>query len=115
MSFVSSAQQKLILDLLLRRISEQDFFSSYPTSPETVQQEGLALLESATANEDGVDAEFGLYLTHRFGVTPAHEEPLNQLANAPFHQRHEDVVAALSKLKKPSSIEPLYRAALASC
>jgi hypothetical protein len=110
-SFVSPSKQQLILDLLLGRVSAQQFYAAYPTSEATASGEGSEMLKRAVEEQDGVAAEFGLYLGHKFGITPEYLEPLNALADAEWHQRHEDAVAGLAKLHHPSSVEPLYGAA----
>ncbi len=57
--------------------------------------------------------EFGLYLGHRFGISPDYLDALLGLASADWHERHEDVVDGLAKLKAPASANGLYEAALA--
>jgi HEAT repeat protein len=110
-SFVNPDQQKLILDLLLGRISEQEFFAKYPTSSTAASDEGAQMLQRALQERDATAVEFGLYLGHRFGITAEYLESLKALAVSDWHQRHEDVVAALAKLKNSTSVEALYRAA----
>jgi len=112
MSFVSPEKQQLILDLLLDRLSEQDFYSRYPTSQSEVSTSGATMLRRALEEEDRVAVEFGLYLGHRFGITPEYLDTLENLAAAPWHERHEDVVAGLAKLRSPSSATALRDAAL---
>jgi hypothetical protein len=110
-SSVSTSQQQLILDLLLGKLGEQEFYDRYPTSAAEVTEVGLHMLERGLQERDPVAVEFGLYITHRFGVTPQHLGVLNALAPAPWHERHEDAVSALAQLRDPSSVVPLYEAA----
>lgn len=112
MSFVSTSQQQLILDLLLGKLGEQEFYDRYPTNAAEVSGVGLHMLERGLQERDPVAVEFGLYIAHRFGVAPAHVGVLNALAIAPWHERHEDAVSALAKLRDASSVEPLHQAAL---
>lgn len=113
MSFVSEREQRLILDLLSGRISEEDFYREFPTNPGEVSAVALAMLQRALQERDPVGAEFGLYLAHRFGITNNFLDVLLALANVPWHQRHEDVIEGLAALKNPASVDALYQAALA--
>jgi hypothetical protein len=104
MSFVSPDKQQLILDLLLQKVSERDFYSRFPTTPSEASASGAAMLRRALEEQDRVAVEFGLYLGHRFGITPDYLDALEKLAGTAWHERHEDVVAGLAKLASPSSV-----------
>jgi hypothetical protein len=69
------------------------------------------MLREAARVCDPVGIEFGLYLGHHFGFAPEQLAVLCELAKADWHQRHEDVVDALSQLNLPGSEEALYAAA----
>src|SRR5579859_7838663 len=112
MSYLSEREYQLILDLLLRRVSEDVFFQKFPANPAQIRAISLKTLQQALHERDPDGVEFGLYLGHRFGFSPAHLETLNALAESDWHTRHQDVVDGLSRLAAPSSVEPLYRAAL---
>jgi len=112
-SFVSAREQTLILDLLLGRISEHAFYAAYPIAGTVARDVGVTMLRRALAEHDGVAVEFGLYLGHRFGITDDYSDVLNELADAPWHKRHEDVIMGLAKLRSASSVDALFRAGLA--
>jgi hypothetical protein len=113
MSSIRKRERQLILGLLLSRISEDEFYREYPTKPEEASSVGLAMLRRALQERDPVGVEFGLYLGHRFGISPDYLDVLLSLASADWHERHEDVVDGLAKLKAPASASRLYEAALA--
>jgi hypothetical protein len=112
-SFVPERQRRLILDLLLGRLSEEQFFQEFPASRDDASSVGLDMVRRAIQERDAVGVEFGLYLGHRFGVSPSYLDALIELVGANWHERHEDVVDGLAKLKAPASIDALYQAALA--
>lgn len=111
-SAVTDRERKLIIELLLHRISEDHFLREFPVASEqAASAAGLAMLRAATPS-DPAGVEFGLYLGHRFGITPDYLDVLCELATASWHERHEDVVDALAKLKSPTSVDALFNAAL---
>jgi hypothetical protein len=112
-SVVSEREKKLVIELLLHRMSEDQFLRDFPLGSEAAASAaGLAMLREAVRTSDPVGVEFGLYLGHRFGISADYLDVLCELATANWHQRHEDVVAALGKLKSPMSVDALYNAAL---
>jgi PBS lyase HEAT-like repeat len=112
MSSVSKREGQLILDLLLHRVSEEDFYREFPSKPDEANELGLAMLRRAAGERDPVGVEYGLYLGHRFGITRSYLDVLLVLADADWHERHADVVDGLAKLREPVSVDVLYRAAL---
>jgi hypothetical protein len=111
-SFVGDREQRLILDLLVGRVSDSDFRRQFPMRPEQAAEFVLGMLTRALRERDPVGVEFGLYLGHRFGFSDQHLEILCLLACVKWHERHEDVVDALAKLKSPRCVDVLYCAAL---
>jgi len=107
-SFVSDQERELVLGLLLGRISEDEFLISFPGIPQEVV---VTWLERATRECDPLGVEFALYVGHRFSLVEACLPYLLVLATADWHQRHEDVVGALSELRALQSVGPLYEAA----
>jgi hypothetical protein len=69
---------------------------------------GLNLLRDAVRARDAVDVEFALIVCSTFGVTMDHLEPLVQLASANWHERHEDVVTGLGRLRTPRAVDALF-------
>lgn len=114
MSFVPERDRKLILDLMLGRTPEDGFLREYGARREEMPAKSLEMLRRALAEKDPQGVEFGKLLMFKFGFSKEFLDILNQLAEAPWHTRHEDVVSALADLKDPSSVEILARTAVAS-
>lgn len=112
MSSVSEHERRLILDLLMGRVSEDDFYRDLPCKPGEASELGLAMLRRAVEERDPVGVEFGLYLGHRFGISQKYLDVLLLLAGENWHERHEDVIDGLAKLDSPESVDVFYRAAL---
>ena len=114
MSSVGEREQGLVVDLILGRVSDDEFCRRFPIKPGQCSETGRNMLARALEKQDAVGVEFGLHLGHRFGISDAYLDLLLELAEAPWHQRHEDVINALAKLKSPDSVETLFRTALSS-
>src|SRR6266705_7116392 len=71
---------------------------------------GLALLNDALVRQDGIDVEMALIVSNTFGLTQDHVSPLVVLCVAKWHQKHEDIAAALGQLRNPAAIPALYGA-----
>lgn len=110
-SLVPDAERALIIDLVLGRMSEDDFLGRLGRSRIEVPSLVTNLLERSVEERDSVAVELWLSVGHRFGFEAAAESALVQLAEATWHERHEDVVDALSKLKSESTIVALQRLA----
>ncbi|HKP96265.1 MAG TPA: hypothetical protein VJ385_10945 [Fibrobacteria bacterium] len=113
MSFLAESQRKLILDLLLKRIPEERFFSDYPADPRSIHSLILGMLQRGLAEKDADAVDLGLMLMHRYGVSKDYLEVLHALALEPWHTSHENVVSGLAKIKDPSSVDVLARTAVA--
>jgi hypothetical protein len=111
MSFVDERTRGLILDLLRARIREDEFYRAFPLKPGEGSRAGQAMLVRALNERDAIGVEFGLYLGHRFGICEECLDVLLGLAGESWHERHEDVVDALVKLKSARSVESLLRTA----
>jgi len=114
MSFVGNREQRLIADLLLKRIGEDEFYQTFPIAVGTGSDAAHAMLVRALAERDPVAVEFGLYLGFYFGFSERYLDVLLTLADAPWHQCHESVVDALARLRAPESVDTLFRIALTS-
>jgi hypothetical protein len=68
---------------------------------------GLDLLRDAVERRDSLDVELALVVCFKFGFSVGHLQPLLALAFADWRQRHEDVAAALGRLKSPASVDAL--------
>lgn len=109
--FVDERQKRLVIDLALKRVSEEDFLRSFPASPDQRQSLGLEVLRFALSEKDPDAVECGTILGYHFGMTTDYVDVLGALALVDWHRDHEDVVFALGKLKSPRSVEPLFLAA----
>lgn len=102
-----------MVDLCLDRIDEAAFLAGYPLTRAAAADEGLALLEAGRAARDDERVETGLLLGFRFGIEARWHDVLVALAEAPWHERHEDVVSALDRLRDPRDVDVLFRVASA--
>lgn len=99
-------------ELVTGKVTDQQFFEVFETRPDDVVQFGLRVLLRANRERDDLLVHFGTYVGHRFGFSDEHLPVLMELAEAPWHTKHEDVVSGLSKLRAPISVDVLYRTAL---
>lgn len=72
---------------------------------------GLTLLGDAAESQNGHDVESSLIVCNTFGFGLDHLDLLLRLCLADWHQKHEDVVAMLGKLRAPKAVDVLYYAA----
>ena len=109
---MTEKERKLILSFARDKISEPDFLSSFGHDFRADPRRAVELLEKARQERSPVDVELSLILLYRFGGLPDALHLLNQLLVEGWHNRHEDIAFALEGLRDPSSVEPLYQAAL---
>ncbi|WP_394824869.1 hypothetical protein [Pendulispora albinea] len=117
MSFLDERQQKLVLDLLGRELSKDEFYRQFPVAPSEARALGLDVLRRALREHDADDVEFGLLIGFALGMTPDYVDTLHTLAAEDWHTRHEDVIDALDGLipsGAPVSAEVLHHAALSA-
>lgn len=107
---VSERQNQLVISLALKKLSEEEFLRQFPASPEERPSLGLRVLSSALQDRSADTVESGVILGSRFGMGPEYIQILERLATEDWHQKHEDIVFALGKLRSPTSVEPLFRA-----
>lgn len=107
-SFVPERERDLVFGLVTGRLTKDEFESSFDGNPSTVS---VQWLNRSVEDEDPLGVELGLHLGHRFGFPDACVPALVLLATADWHQRHEDVVDALSGLRPPESVDALFEAA----
>jgi hypothetical protein len=84
------------------------------STPTTKQIEALNRLRSVVEARNGADVESALNLAWRAGLHPNLCTVLIDLAEAPWHMRHEDVVFAIQQLRCASAVPSLERTAHAS-
>jgi hypothetical protein len=105
-------QQELILDLMVRRISEDEFLRGVGVAREDATAFALRNLEEAYRQKSEDDVDYGLGVGFHFGFTTDFLDLLIRLSDADWHHSHEDVVTALGELRDTRTVEALYRAAL---
>jgi hypothetical protein len=113
MSSVTSEHWQLVRRLLVGEISNSDFCDLLSTTVDNASDVSIEVLRNGFLQKDAAAVEFGLFIGHRFGIKAQHLDILLELANADWHQQHEDVVSGLDLLRCPLSIDVLYQLALA--
>lgn len=104
-------QNQLVIALALGKLSEAELLRQFPAAPEDRHSLGPRMLRAALANRDPDAVESGIILGYHFGLGRDYVELLERLVGEDWHQKHEDIVLALGKLRSPTSVEPLYAAA----
>ncbi|WP_421694509.1 hypothetical protein [Aestuariivirga sp.] len=103
---MTAKERELVLALAARELSKDDFLTRFRGSTDGQKLCG-ELLAEAIKSQVPEDVECALIVGFVFGFTDDHLDMLLELASAPWHFRHEDVVEALSESKSPKSIEAL--------
>ena len=109
---VTEEERKFILSFAQDRISESGFLSAFGHNFRAYPRRAVELLEKARQERSPIDVELSLILLYKFGGLPEALHLLNQLLVEGWHSRHEDIALALEELHDPTSVEPLYQAAL---
>jgi hypothetical protein len=109
---MTSAEQQTVIDLALKRISEEEFLRRFGIQRAEGGKFALNILEKAYCEKAAIDVECGITVGFHFGFTADHLNILWRLSEADWHQMHEDVVTALGELHDNRAVEALYRAAL---
>lgn len=104
-SFVPEQQRSLILGLVTGRMTKAEFTKVFSGDP---SETAVQWLNNSVAQRDPLAVELSLHLGHRFGFPDASVPALITLATADWHQRHEDVVHAISLLRPPESVDALF-------
>lgn len=103
-------KKDLILKLMMKQISFSDFLCQFGDGSGE-----LDLCKELTIAREAKDAELVdllLYLSAVVKFDYYDVDILNQLATDPWHQKHEEIVRLLDHYRQPSSVNPLYEAAL---
>lgn len=109
---ITKEGQGLVLDLALKRISEDMFFRLFPADLKLNTTFAVRELEDALIRKDAAQVECALLLTFHFGNQERHAAILCKLLLEDWHHQHENIASLLQDLKDPSSIECLYQTAL---
>jgi hypothetical protein len=111
---MNSQQEDLIMRLTgvlqpEKKISREEFLRQWGAHDGHAL--GLELLRDAIERQDGRDADLAMIVCSIFGYTSDHLELLLELVPSRWHQKHEDAVFELAKLRDPASIDVLFLAA----
>ncbi|MDF3056315.1 MAG: hypothetical protein K0R17_530 [Rariglobus sp.] len=106
---MTTYEQELILRLAHEDISPEEFLNLFRNSNDGVALAG-ELLDEAIASRNGVDVEMALLVGFTFGFKDEHIPSLSRLAAEDWHERHEDVVGALSSLRSLKTVDALFHA-----
>jgi hypothetical protein len=112
---MTDREQKLCRDLVITpprgvsQIRKEEFLRQFPLCVERGHL-ALRILEEAYRAQNAEDLQCALIVGHTFGFTLEHKDILCNLVEADWHFSHEDVVAALDKLRTPDVAEALFRA-----
>jgi hypothetical protein len=103
-------KKALILKLMMKQINLSEFLCQFGDGSGE-----LDLCKELTLAREAKDAELVdllLYLSAVVKFDYYDVNILNQLVTDPWHQKHEEIVRLLDHYRQPSSVNPLYKAAL---
>ncbi|WPG20725.1 hypothetical protein SD435_21130 [Kosakonia cowanii] len=103
-------KKDLILKLMTKQINISEFLCQFGDGSGE-----LDLCKELTIAREAKDAELVdllLYLSAVVKFDYYDVGILNQLVTDPWHQKHEEIVRLLDHYRQPSSVNPLYEAAL---
>ena len=103
-------KKDLILKLMMKQINLSEFLCQFGDGSGE-----LDLCKELTIAREAKDAELVdllLYLSAVVKFDYYDVDILNQLVTDPWHQKHEEIVRLLDHYRQPSSVNPLYKAAL---
>ncbi|WP_312118527.1 hypothetical protein [Kosakonia cowanii] len=103
-------KKELILKLMMKQIDLSEFLCQFGDGSGE-----LDLCKELTIAREAKDAELVdllLYLSAVVKFDYYDVGILNQLVADPWHQKHEEIVRLLDHYRQPSSVNPLYKAAL---
>ena len=104
---------RLAGELATMKISTDAFCAGLGMRPADMPALASSLLRCGAQNRDARLVEFGLFVGHSFAFLRDDLDVLERLAGEDWHISHENIVAALSAMRSPSSIDALYGMALA--
>ncbi|WP_313275337.1 hypothetical protein [Kosakonia cowanii] len=103
-------KKELILKLMMKQINLSEFLSQFGDgSGELDLGKELTIAREA---EDAELVDLLLYLSAVVKFDYYDVDILNQLVTDTWHQKHEEIVRLLDHYRQPSSVNPLYKAAL---
>src|SRR5258708_28479461 len=102
---MTTGQRETVLNLMLNKISEDEFLRKFGVDRADGNKLSLDMLEEAHRRREPDDVEYGLGVGFRFGFSPDHLGVLCQLSDEEWHMRHEDIVTALGTLHDKRAVE----------
>lgn len=117
---MNSEQKNLVLSVVnnkpLRagKITDEEFLKLFPCTQANVEGFIDDILKNAHSSKDLKEVEYALYIGFHFGLTSKHKDILIHLLGDDFHDKHDDVVRVLVKIKAKSddAVNALYNCAL---
>ena len=110
---MNEKQRKLIVDLILKKINQENFLAEFDPRFTGRPEQILELLKEAQEHRKPDDLDCTLMLAGFFNVSWKEYVPiLIQLFAEDWHFKHEDIALIFEDLKDSRSIEILYQTAL---
>ncbi|MBD9563238.1 hypothetical protein ACIPLA_22925 [Pseudomonas sp. NPDC086112] len=106
-------QQKLVFDLMFKRISKEKFIELFFVGRDIPEDYVCQELKAALAIKDADSVECLLIVGFIFGFSRECPDVLSRLLVEDWHVCHEDIASALQSLKYPGAVDYLFEAALA--
>jgi hypothetical protein len=111
---MTAEEQSLCLDLAIRtngvrKVSKEEFLRRFPSAVEDGKL-ALHLLEESYRAQDARNLSCALMVGFIFGFGREHLDILCRLVDEDWHINHEDVVDVLDKLRRPETVDALFRA-----
>ncbi len=101
------------MDLVLKSITKEEFLKCYSVDVQKDSSHVLKLLQDAYHQKNCESVEHALLLGFSFEFTQKYVPILCDLIVEDWHCQHENIARLLQELKDPSSINCLYKTALA--
>lgn len=109
---MNPAQRQAVINLALKRISEEEFLSCFPSNPRLEPEYMKESLERALHEKNSADVEAAMLLGFTLKLFRAADaNVLCRLLREDWHEQHEDIASVLQKLKDPATVECLHYAA----
>jgi hypothetical protein len=97
-------QQKLVFDLMFKRISREKFIELFFVEGDIPEDYVCQELEAALAIKDADSVECLLIIGFIFGFSRGCPDVLGRLLIEDWHVCHEDIASALQSLKNNGSV-----------
>jgi hypothetical protein len=113
MTTMTDEQRELILNLALKRISENEFLARFPVNPRIDTSYVVRALEEAMQDRNKHDVERAMMIGFHFGFPKESADVLCRLILEDWHTQHENMAWEMQRLKDPRTVDCLYQTALA--